>query len=347
MSAKNKIILASIMGILFVISAALFFFPRHNYETNITKSVEVKNGTASPSSFHCTLTVNKSGEYFIISDWMDNNVPSFISGISVTDSLGNIIFCSTGGLARAESVPKKLSKGRYRFTVDILTSPEAFNSYSKQHGLDDAEVVNPVDTDFYKDCSASMKYSFYIKESGQRFALAMMIAGMIVGCLLVVIITTMARREEPSSRKYDERQLTYQGKAYKFAFLTMLIYMGLLIAVYTAGDIVGTKLLPVDNATLILIGLLISVLVFAIYAVLKDAYFRMDENKNFLFGFFFVLAVFNLLIGFFRILNGDITENGVITFVSAGNLLAGFAMLIMIIVVIVKRILEKRDAEND
>jgi hypothetical protein len=174
-----------------------------------------------------------------------------------------------------------------------------------------------------------------------------MIAGMIVGCWLVVIITTVARREEPSARKYDERQLTYQGKAYKFAFLTMLIYMGLLIAVYTAGDIVGTKLLPVDNATLILIGLLISVLVFAIYAVLKDAYFRMDENKNFLFGFFFVLAVFNLLIGFFRILNGDITENGVITFVSAGNLLAGFAMLIMIIVVIVKRILEKRDAEND
>ncbi len=347
MSKKSKIILAAIMGILFVLSVAFLFFPRHNYDTNVSKVIEVKNGVASPSSFQGIVYINKKSQYRIKSDWSENNAPAFISGLSVTDSLGNEVFCVTGDLTKAWSIETKLSKGTYTFTVDILTSPESFESYLKLHGLDNEGTVNPVDADFYKDGSALMKYDFSIEESGRAFTLAMLIAGIIIGGLLVVIIVNVAIKENTSSPKYDERQLIYQGKAHKYAFFTMLIYMILLLTLYAAGDIAGTEKLPVDNATLVLVGILISALVFAIYAILKDAYFRLDENRNFLFGFFIVLTVIDMLIGVFHILNGDIATDGVITFIGSGNLLAGIAMLIFIIVIAIKRIQEKNSEEND
>ncbi len=347
MSKKNKIVLACVMGIMFVLSVVLYFFPRHNYSTNTTVMVEIEDGVALRGKLQPTITVNKSGEYVMIMDWMDNEEPSFITGIFVTDGNGNEIFSGTGSLARIETLPKKLSKGKYRFNIEFLASPEAFDAFAKQHGLDDEETVNPVASDFYKDGTAFMKYTVSVRESGQQFTLAMLIGAMIVGILLTVIILNVSRKGEACSQVYDERQIVNRGKAYKYAFITMLIYMVLLEVCYAAADFVGSFKMPVDNMTLILVGILISVLVYAIYAILKDAYFRPDDNRSFLFGFYIVLTVMDIVIGIYHVINGDAVKDGMITFFGCGGLLAGIAMAILIAVVIIKRVQDKRSEADE
>ena len=48
------------------------------------------------------------------------------------------------------------------------------------------------------------------------------IAGLIVGLVLVVIIFRIANTDKKIKSEYDERQLRIRGKAYKYAFYTML-----------------------------------------------------------------------------------------------------------------------------
>lgn len=347
MSKKNRLILGCVMGILFLLSVIIFFVPRHNYETKIEKVVEVKNKVATPGEFSVGLTINKSGQYDLIMDWYENPDASFVSGVSVTDGSGKEVWCETGGRLRIETFSKKLTKGRYKITVEILTSPEALNIYAKEHGLRTTDPLDPDVVAFYKDGTAVMKYSFRFKENQYMFYLVAIVSLMLIGALLMVIIVNVARTGDPDREKYDERQLIYQGKAYKYAFYTLLIYSGLILAALIAGETVRTYKLPVDNSTLILVGIMLSVLVFAIYSILKDAYFRMNENKKFLLGVFWVLAAVNLGLGIFHVINGDIATGGIITFEGAGSLLLGVTMLAVASVATYKRIQDKRGDEDD
>ena len=192
-----------------------------------------------------------------------------------------------------------------------------------------------------------MKYSVSVRESGQQFTLAILIGGMIVGVLLGIIISYVSRKGDSCSQEYDERQIVNQGKAYKYAFFTMLIYMGMLLACYIAEDSAVSVKMPVDNATLVFTGILISALVNVIYAILKDAYFPMNGNRSSLFGSFIVLAALNIVIGIYHVINGDYVKDGVITFFGLGNLLAGIAMVIVIVVVIIKRVHDKRSEADE
>jgi hypothetical protein len=347
MSKKNRLILGCVMGILFLLSVILFFYPRHNYEISFVKNVEVKNGIAEPGEFYYGINVNRKGTYDLFVDWYDNEDAAFVSGVSLIDGSGKEVWSTTAARLYLETYSKKLEKGRYKIKIEVLTSPEAQNRYARLRGQGELDPHDPDVIRLFKDCSVAMKYSFKIRENQYMFYLVAMISLMLIGALIMVIIVNAARTGDPDREKYDERQLIYQGKAYKYAFYTLLIYSGLILAAFIAGDAAGTYKLPIDNSILILVGIMLSVLVFAIYSILKDAYFRMNENKKFLLGVFWVLAAVNLGLGIFHVINGDIATGGIITFEGAGSLLLGVTMLAVASVATYKRIQDKRGDEDD
>ncbi len=76
-------------------------------------------------------------------------------------------------------------------------------------------------------------------------------------------------------RKYDERQIAAQGRAAKAAFFTNLIYTAACIAVFTAMEAPSAVV-----QTALFLGLLLSVGVYAVVCILRDAYFNLSDSPR-------------------------------------------------------------------
>ena len=50
------------------------------------------------------------------------------------------------------------------------------------------------------------------------------VIGLIVGIILVMVLIKMANKDRRIKTEYDERQEKIRGKAYKYAFYTMIYY---------------------------------------------------------------------------------------------------------------------------
>lgn len=119
--------------------------------------------------------------------------------------------------------------------------------------------------------------------------------GMLVGILaaigLAVLIWAVYRRRFGKA-EYDERQKLAQGQAYKAAFYTLIIYG----TVYGLFDML-TGLRWCELYTGLFIGILLSVLVFAIICIRQDAYISFRRKPAASYALLLGLAAVNITIG--------------------------------------------------
>ena len=155
-----------------------------------------------------------------------------------------------------------------------------------------------------------------------------------VGVLLVYVLRGMKDKEQ-MSKQYDERQLLIQGKAYKYAFFTLLSYflsIGILNAV-----------LEKDFATTYvysLVGLCLGLLVFVTYSLFKDAYIGMNETKNLSAGVAFLVGICNAGPALFNL--DKMCVNGILQ-ITTGQLVMGLTFIYVGIILIVKKQMDKRE----
>ncbi len=91
------------------------------------------------------------------------------------------------------------------------------------------------------------------------------------------------------------------------------------------------------------LGLLFAAAVMVTVSVMNDAYFRMDEKRGTFTGVLCALAVTNILLGVTHITKGDVFVDGKMTFMGSANLLVGIFTAYLLIILLIKYLLDKRE----
>lgn len=161
--------------------------------------------------------------------------------------------------------------------------------------------------------------------------------GFIIGLLIVVVILVAISRRRLNRYAYDERQKLAQAKAYKWAFFVLLGYL-------LAGSLFDlvTGIRWCDLFTFSFLGVLLSVLIFAILCIATDAYMPFTENSKRTVWILCIIGGINTVIGaanFF--VPGYVIENGILTY-RCVNLLCGLLLLGIAAAVLLKAQAEKR-----
>ncbi|MCR5278594.1 MAG: hypothetical protein K6E19_04050 [Lachnospiraceae bacterium] len=336
MLTKTKKIVAIVIALLAVITFIVCYAPSHSYSSKLHNIVEVKDSDAQPSSFYTNLTVKEDGTYQISADWMNDVTPGFVTGLVVYSESGEAVFSITGGTLTADSTVMELDKGKYSFKFTTLGSKEAYMDYAREH-FKEGEI-GEIDADFFKPGTYEMDYSVSINESRESAKFISLICGAIVGLLIVALIIVASRKDTAVANKYDERQIAAQGIAYKYSFITMIVYYTVLALVS-----IMEPAIPVDNSLLTFLGVLIGGGVFITYVILKDAYFRLDENRTPLIVFFSIFSFLNIAVGIIHIVRKTVFENGMLTLTGTCNLTCGIFLLYMLVIIIIKGFMDKQE----
>lgn len=161
----------------------------------------------------------------------------------------------------------------------------------------------------------------------------------VVSLVLIMVILKTTKKDGSIKCKYDERQDLVRGRGFKYAFFTLLIY-NFVVPMFEICDVE----LPADSTALFMIGAIIGLLVYVIYAIWNEAYFSLNENPKKVMIAFAFIGVFNLMLGVMRMVDGTFLTDGKLTFHSI-NFLLGIVFVIIFITLAAKQICNKREEE--
>lgn len=167
--------------------------------------------------------------------------------------------------------------------------------------------------------------------------------GVVVGILVVVVIALVLRKNMDKGKEkpqYDERQLLARGRAYMWAFWSLLCYVALL-------GIAGEEMRIVQENILafLMIGVCISCSVFGIYSVWNDAYVQVGRNPRRYMILTAVLGAMNIVAAFMMTV-GHISHGEVFPVSVIVNLMLGVLMFAMSLTLFLKYRAECRDEEE-
>lgn len=125
------------------------------------------------------------------------------------------------------------------------------------------------------------------------------LAGVVVG-VIILLIVCVVKKKKLGTCEFDERQQFARGKAYKYGFFTLLIYLFLYGVLHDITEYYFGK-----NLVGISLGICIGVTVFAVVSIWNNAYFSMQENPKRFVLLFALIGILNLGIGISHILHPD------------------------------------------
>lgn len=170
------------------------------------------------------------------------------------------------------------------------------------------------------------------------------IAGFAFGILLVAVVMFFfgryAHTDGKRKPKFDERQELVRGRGYRYAFFTLLVYH-LVYAVLKMAF--GWAVL--DDITGMFIGLMLSISVYACYAIWHDAYFALNEKRKYYIWLFAAVTVLNGVIGIGHVVRGEVFVNGRTSFSNCLNLLCAVLFLVVLAALLIKEIASRREEE--
>ena len=164
--------------------------------------------------------------------------------------------------------------------------------------------------------------------------------GIFVGLIICIFVFKAMNKDGKMKTKYDEMQILVRGKAYQYAFWTM---MGLeaLMLVLDSGNIQ----LPWEGFISHLIIILIAVLVQVSYSIWNDGYIGLNTNMG-RFGVFAVcISLFNFLVAGGAIANGKMVVDGRLQ-TPAANLFCGVLFIIIGIEIFLKKVADNGQKED-
>lgn len=161
-------------------------------------------------------------------------------------------------------------------------------------------------------------------------------AGIAAGVLVVVLLF----KKRILDCTFDERQERARGVAFKYGFFALMFS----IILYGILDMaLGRWCDAMAGASLCLCA---GLTVFAVTCIVKDAYLSLKENPRNIMTLFAVISVVNIAFGAVHILDGDMVENGILTF-RCTNLVVGLMTTVVLAVYIVNFLLGRRDGEAE
>lgn len=167
------------------------------------------------------------------------------------------------------------------------------------------------------------------------------VLGFIVGLLMVLLIALaiykFAVKGRGKESTYDERQQIARGRAFTFAYITLLIYLAVWF-------VLRSMEIPFFGESLsVWLGVLLSLGVFVGYSIFHDAYFRASDSPKYWMIVLGGVGVINLGIGIRRLMTETTLKERLY---ENFNLPLGVLMVAALVCVLVKRMMD-RNGEGD
>lgn len=156
-----------------------------------------------------------------------------------------------------------------------------------------------------------------------------LLLGMLTGMLAGIVLVAILFKKKVLDMHFDERQELARGKAFQYGFLTLVVCL----YAYGATELAIGHWCDVLAGVTICIAL--SMGVFAVTCICRNAYLSLREKPKQIITAFAILSAVNLGFGAMSLLDGTLTEDGVLTF-WAVNPIAGVLTLFILIVYIVR-----------
>lgn len=167
--------------------------------------------------------------------------------------------------------------------------------------------------------------------------------GFLVGvCLVFFCLLWLGIYLRKHRTRYDERQELVRGRGYKYAYFTLLIYELLYWCIIWGGNSAIDSFLEPKIG--FFLGLCISVLVYAVYCILNDGYYGINEHwKTTMFGFG--------ILGFINLFAALTNRQELIVDGKAGdymmNLICGVMILVVVFTSFLKFLKDKKKFEQE
>lgn len=327
MRKKGFAVLVALLLVAGVVGVAFFTKAEENVTTfQFEEEINVVDGVADITEHSIPFTLEEDGTYVVNVEWTAEKT-GMISGVALCNEAEEILFFCTGESVDAKSLELELEAGEYHARYMYFTNEQDLEALVKLTG---ATKYDDSSYDYAVDESYEMLYHFNINRirSGAYNAgyLLGMLCGIGVGLLLVMFAFEAVKIKKGSNFEYDERQQVARGNGFKYGYITGLVYNGMLCLINVSGIAV-----PVEQSVLIMGGMLLSVLVYAVFCIQHDAYVSLNENANRLMLVFTILGGVNSFIGIMHCVHGTMIEDGILTFRSI-NLLCGILLLAVAVV---------------
>ena len=174
------------------------------------------------------------------------------------------------------------------------------------------------------------------------FEAIVFIIGFLVGLGAVALIRGLYKRKHKDQQEYDERQILARNSAYKWSFFSLVAYCILCVFM----DLL--ELRWAEFSVQLLIGVLLSAVIFVGICIFKDAYFTKKGNTitSFLV-FSVIMAVVQTCMAVLPIFrDGPLVEGGILT-LEVVNILCAVVFYLFSAMTVIKIIMNKRVREEE
>lgn len=166
------------------------------------------------------------------------------------------------------------------------------------------------------------------------------LAGIMAVAVVTAILTAVRKKQGRPKPEYDERQMAARGVAYRWAFLMLMLSL----AVNTGVEAIwGPWAKPGVSAWMLIF---LSIGVFIVSCVRKDAYFAVAQNPRtylWLFGAVVLCQIPNFLL---QLRSGDLVEDGLLTW-NALSPACGVLFGVMFVCMLVRLRRQKQEEQED
>ena len=163
--------------------------------------------------------------------------------------------------------------------------------------------------------------------------------GIIVGIVLAIIIFMKANKNGKVKTEYDERQTLIRGLGYKYSFY------GTIIAIAVIGLLEDMGItIPATPFVKQFIAIAIGLLIMITYCIFNDGYWGLNNDTYKYTIAFILIFASNLICTIASIVTGSMFEDGLLQ-VNGTNLICTVLFLILGIEVLIKKQLDKKEAE--
>lgn len=311
-----------------------------------TAHVLVTDGVAAPVKESFEVTIKEAGAYdFYLNCVADRE--GILTGCRVRDKKGAVVCACTGETMEMESDDLELKAGTYTVEFSYLTSEEAWRNFLEES---DSKPEGEFLYDFQDNgrWDIALEYGFGRTESHTPAYFLGMACGVLAGLLFVAFLMWGIRKADGKfgsmnqKNSFDERQLLARGQAYKYAFFTMIIYVSAVGLIRELFDV--TIFMSFAGMW---IGVCLSITVFAVVCILKDAYMSLYENARGVIMMFTAVGLLNVLVGIRVFVDKEpLIEDGALA-TDLINLITGILFLVILVVFVARVIYNNRQLMED
>lgn len=333
MKNTTKLISAFLLFILAIFLFVSSVSEMGNKRTQIQTEMTIEDSIPWTQGMEFNFTIDNKADYIADITWRSRNeeTPRFVTAATIFDSTGQEIVSYIGDEIDLSTESLNLNKGYYTVKLFTFATSDEAEEFRVAHNA--SVYISKDFKGFANDSSCQMEYFFNINPEFDIVSAIKICISIIAAVACGLLFSVSAFTKNNANPTYDERQIANRGIAYKFSFLTLIIY-SFSIAILLLLDFS----LPISTAFWIFLGGVITTGVFITISIWKDCYFAINSNISKVITLLIVLTITSTLltIADFR--------NGLISFALLKlmiTILFGYSAIVAIIKVIV----DKKEAE--